>query len=197
MKSSRARRDKPDRFTNPLDISDPVAEGIWHAIQPLDRVARETEDRWGVNRLPELVTPETAQRFGQAKAKLDAAIDANDADEVARRAAVMMRGWAALVKEATELGHKPLQADAWMFTLTDGTQAALARTTADARKIAADQGGVRVYSLDEVSRIVSMLDAQGVGAVKQLFPGAEVTAVRKKIEQPPEEWWDHGDEVPF
>ncbi len=54
------------------------------------------EIKWGCDRLPGLVAPQTAAKFGSAKAKLDAAIELNVAADVARTASVMLRGWAAL-----------------------------------------------------------------------------------------------------
>ena len=58
--------------------------------------------------MPRLVSPEMAARFGSARDRLNAAIRENDGEEVAKRAAVMIRGWQALDKAATEAGCEAL-----------------------------------------------------------------------------------------
>ena len=84
------------------------AEAVTEALRPLDRVAVEIEGKWGVGRLVRLVTPDMAARFGSAKDKLNDAIRANDGEAVANRAAVLIRGWQALDKAATEAGCEAL-----------------------------------------------------------------------------------------
>jgi hypothetical protein len=92
------------------------------------------EMKWGCERLPSLVAPATASLFGSAKAKLDAAIQANDPQEVARRAAVMIRGWSKMDAEATERGHEALSPQIWSCTTSTGFKVVIARSNADAIK---------------------------------------------------------------
>jgi hypothetical protein len=40
------------------------------------------DKKWGVDRLVELVSPDMAERYGAAMAKLNAAIDARDPEQV-------------------------------------------------------------------------------------------------------------------
>ena len=94
-------RRRPDIFTDSEAHGDSVADAIHHALLPLDRAASEMEMKWGCERLPSLVSPETASLFGSAKAKLDAAIQVNDPQEVVRRAAVMIKGWSKMDSEST------------------------------------------------------------------------------------------------
>jgi hypothetical protein len=83
------------------------------ALAPLDRLAADMETRWGVGRLPSLVSPETAARFASAKRKLDLAIRAKSADTAAARATVLCRGWRVLDAEARALGHAPDDLPVW------------------------------------------------------------------------------------
>ena len=99
------RKRKPDRLMNSEEIGNVVAESVYHALRPLDEMVHQMERRWGADRLVGLVSVETAAKFGSAKAKLDAAIDANDVEAVRKKAAVMIKAWKALSDEATALGH--------------------------------------------------------------------------------------------
>jgi hypothetical protein len=47
-----------------------------YALAPFDHMAHSLDLKWGVDRLVELVSPDMAERYGSAMAKLNAAIDA-------------------------------------------------------------------------------------------------------------------------
>ena len=132
--ATKTERRRPDIFTDPEAHTDSTRDAIHHALLPLDRAASEMEMKWGCERLPSLVSPETASLFGSAKAKLDAAIQVNDPQEVVRRAAVMIKGWSKMDAEATERGHKALSPDIWSHTTSTGFKVAVARSNADAIK---------------------------------------------------------------
>ena len=57
-------------------------------------------------------------------------MEADDADEVARRASVLARGWEALDKEATAAGHQPEEVEAWLWRDEDGKPHAFVRDVA-------------------------------------------------------------------
>jgi hypothetical protein len=154
------------------------------------------EFKWGCERLPSLVSPETASLFGSAKAKLDAAIQVNDPQEVVRRAAVMIKGWSKMDAEATERGHRALSPDIWCHTTSTGFKVAVARSNADAIKsIRTDKRleGVAVYSLDEIGRILEAESYRLLDTVKKTWPEAKITKTRKK--KAPAPLFDDG--VPF
>tara|TARA_R100000656_G_C3920355_1_gene122715 strand:+ start:105 stop:695 length:591 start_codon:yes stop_codon:yes gene_type:complete len=192
--ATKTKRRRPDVFTDSEVHGDSVADAIHHALLPLDRAASEMEMKWGCERLPSLVAPATASLFGSAKAKLDAAIQANDPQEVARRAAVMIRGWSKMDAEATERGHKALSPDIWCHTTQGGLKVAIARSGAEAGKASKMESlqNVRIYSLDEIGRILDHDSLKLVNATKDVFPGAEIKKIRKKA---PASKFD--DEVPF
>ena len=182
---------RPDRLTNPHQFTSSIHEAIYHALRPLDKIAADLESLWGVDRLVSLVSPRTAARFGAAKAKLDQAIEAEDPQQVVRKAAVLMRGWAAMAEEATAAGHKPLKVEAWAWESEGGTAFTVCRSNTHAHALVkrGDIGG-RIYSLEEMCRIVEAVDKPGlIGAVKDAFPDSTVRRVR------PAE--DPDDEVPF
>ena len=194
--ATKTERRRPDIFTDSEVHGDSVADAIHHALLPLDRAASEMEFKWGCERLPSLVSPETASLFGSAKAKLDAAIQVNDPQEVVRRAAVMIKGWSKMDAEATERGHRALSPDIWCHTTSTGFKVAVARSNADAIKsIRTDKRleGVAVYSLDEIGRILEAESYRLLDTVKKTFPEAKVTKTRKK--KAPAPLFDDG--VPF
>ena len=192
--ATKTYRRKPDALTQRDGYTDPIAEGIHHSIKPLDRIATEMEIKWGCDRLVSLVSPQTAAKFGSAKAKLDAAIESNVAPDVARTAGVMMRGWTALDAEATKGGHRPLQPNIWCHTTEAGFKFAVAQGNPDALKAIIthpELEGVAVYSLDEIGRLLESASMSLVNAAKDRFPGATVKSVR----MPPA--GEMVDEVPF
>jgi hypothetical protein len=67
------------------------------------------ENRWGVDRLPELVSAETQEKYWRQVDKLNAAIESNDVDLVIKYAAGMMRAYTAMQNEARERGHDELR----------------------------------------------------------------------------------------
>jgi hypothetical protein len=175
---------KPDVFTNPSKVGDVDEEALYHALGPLDRVASEMERKWGVERLPTLVSPETASKFGSAKGKLDLALDMRIVSEVSHRAGVLIRGWYALDAEATAAGHEPMSADAWTWMSADGVPHAICFDRAarnhvtDAYQASGEK--LRAYSLEEIARIVKWFDERSIASeVKEAFPGGEITGIGK------------------
>jgi hypothetical protein len=161
-------------------------------LGPFDTAARAADLKWGVDRLPELVSPAMADRWGKAMADLNAAIASIDPDKVAQKVNACLRGFAAMDAEATAAGHQLITPDAIEFVTADGKTGALLRDDAAWPAYRALRPGVRVYTIRE---LVNALDAYGqtVSAVKDAFPDATVTAVRKPTPLETE----LNDEVPF
>ena len=174
-------RRQPDEITNSKDYGDPIADGIHHAIKPVDEIATKMELKWGCDRLPGLVSPATAAKFGSAKAKLDDAIYNNDPQAVAKRATVMVNGWKALDKEASN-NHKPFKPRIWHHTTENGFKFAIAKGNADAIKtIKTDprMENVAVYSLDEIGKLLESDKMAVVDAVKKSFKGSVIESVKQ------------------
>lgn len=121
-----------------------------YAVAPFDRACLDADQTWGVNRLPELVSPETAAKWGSALAKLNAAILAADTAETIARVNVCLRGIAAMDAEARERGHQPLAAHYWQ-TVIDGRRVAMVRESGDWPAVARELPGVTIYTLDEAA----------------------------------------------
>ena len=74
----------------------------YEALKPLDKVAAELEAKWGIEHLQSLVSPDLAMRFERARQQLDDALETDDPELTAQKAAALIRGWRALDKAATD-----------------------------------------------------------------------------------------------
>ncbi len=164
-----------------------------YALAPFDRASRAADHLWGIDRLPSLVSPATAEKFGRAIAALNAAIEANDPAVTAANAANCAKAITVMEAEARAAGHEPLPPEIWDADI-DGFRFCLIRETNDWPQAGKARPGVQVYTLREVAvALQHYRDNKFVSAVKDAFPGAEVTAVRTPT--PMEEYL--GDEIPF
>lgn len=175
----------------------PSAWAIAAALEPLDKVASEAEAGWGVGALERLVTPETAARFGSARKKLEDAVEAGEWEEVAKRAAVMIRGWQALQKEAIAAGHAPgVVYHYWAVEAEDGAKFLFVQHERDMAMAVKKFPDHQVWAMREVVRVIGAhsLEAQFGSKVKDLFPGAVV----ERVDRPPRRAKDSlDDEIPF
>jgi hypothetical protein len=162
---------------------------IGDALEPLDRVAIEMEGKWGVGRLQRLVTPEMAAKFSSAREKLNDAIRDNDLEAVVSKAAVLIRGWHALDKAATEAGHKTYPEGVWSAKHR-GTTYTICLDRADVNKVAKDAADpAHVVTLAELLLVWDEFQGKRViSETKSLFPGATVERVSIK---------DMDDDIPF
>ena len=180
---------KHDRIANPGQTTrEQIA--VDHALAPFDRAAREMDTRWGIDRLPEMVSPETAARYGRTLGSLNAAIDAEDVETAHDRAAACIRGMKAMDAEAVALGHCP---DAAPVVVLDGFDFGILLDDRQWRKAEKQHPGLRLYSLRELAVLAQAAEGNHplMAPVKDAFPGATVKAVRSKLEK------ELGDEIPF
>lgn len=185
------RQRKHDRLLNVSDTTrDEMA--VDHAVAPFDRAVRESDRIWGTDRLPELVSPETAAKYGRTVSSLNAAITANDAERVADRAAACIRGLAAMDAEARSAGHQPLRSgvivgdlDGWRFGILPDMEM---WTVAEQ-----EHPGLPCYSLREIGLLIRAAEGNHplMEAARQAFPGSEIVAIRPQRSGPPP-----NDEIP-
>jgi hypothetical protein len=168
-------------------------------LDEADQTAADMERYWGAGRLRMLVTPELREKFDRQRYLLNQAIWHGDLEAVRRESQRMVKAWLALDKVAKEAGKAPLQVWVWEVTLADGAVAAIVQSDADAGAVDAAGRAVRVYTLEEVGRLISAFPQ--VAEVKATFPGASVTAIRKQVDDPldniPDTERGLDDEMPF
>ena len=165
----------------------------------LDHLAKQMETKWGVDRLPLLVSDQLRAAFYQQKYLLDEALTSGDLALIDIQVGGMKRAWEALDQAATQSGQPILSADIWEVKLpVSGRIVAFVKTSAEAQAIA--RPDLETWTVSEIAQLIDGMD-ENVRAVKQLFPGAEVTAITKKetpsqTDEKPFDW-SKGDEIPF
>jgi hypothetical protein len=168
----------------------PPAYRIQAMVDGLDQLALAMERKWGVGRLRLLVSDFLRAKFDEQKDRFDAAIAAGEENHVAVQVEGMRRAWAALDRAAHDAGAQPLAPQVWECVLpSTGEVISLVRSAEEAHHVAREG---RVFTTAEVAILIEAL-GDGVLDVKQRFPGATVTGIRKK---PPIDW-ARGDEIPF
>ena len=152
----------------------------------LDTVSRSMEMKWGVDRLPRLVSEILSIKFEQQRNLLNEAIKSKDAARISKQSEGMRRAWIALDQAATADGHRPLPEAVWTAKHKSGDIVTVYRDDAQLVDIAA-AGGVS-FTLEELVRLIPA----DVLVAKKEFHGIKVTDVRDK--QSDEEL---NDEIPF
>ncbi len=168
---------RPKRKPDPIfgDRKPPLKNGmqIGAALASLDATARAMELKWGVGRLPEIVSQETALKFGGVQDALNELLDAaEDVPSIAAVAASLQRGWLALDAEATQLGIQPIAPVGWCFRI--GAQSAvMARTDADAAAIRAIDPQANVWTLEKAGNAIHALMTRDAPAIAEIFDKPE------------------------
>lgn len=169
------RQRKHDRLITPGASANEIAADF--AAAPFDKAMRDAERVWGIERLPELVAPATAAKFGKAMAVLNEALASGNSDAAAAAAANCVKGITVMEAEARAAGHQQINPDFWEYDL-DGFRFLVIRDMAEWPAAAEQRPGMTIYSLREVANALQHYGGM-VAAVKDAFPGAQVAAVRK------------------
>jgi len=152
------------------------------AVDGADFAAIECEAYWGCGRLRLLVDETLRAKFDRQRFLYAKAIQTGELVDVQREAARMTLAWRTLDKAARAAGHSARPPEVWEVTLPDGTVALLARTTEDLKAIRPEGRRCAAYTLDEIGRLLAGFPA--LAKAKQVWPGAEVTTVRTRIDDP-------------
>lgn len=186
------RQRKGDRLLNPGTSQAEIR--CDYALAPLDRLALDMDMVWGIDRLPELVSPDTAEKYGFSIGKLNAAVNDTNPEDVKAWAAVCMRGLLAMDAEARKLGRKPAAGNYTEHEI-DGWKFAILHDGAEWKTAKAARTDLQFFTLREVGVALKASGATHpiVDEIKNHFPTAKVTAIRPrtKLEQ------DLDDEIPF
>jgi len=177
------RQRKGDRLLNP-DAS--KAEVVCdYAVAPMDRLARQLEEKWGVDRLPELVSVETAQKYGSALAKLNAALEEGDPAEVAKRAQVCVRGLKVMNDEAEAAGQPQASAEYWEYEL-DGFKFGILKDEAHWMTCKDARPDLRFFTMREIGVALRALkiDNPIFAEVKKHFPASQITSIAERASEP-------------
>tara|TARA_R110000868_G_scaffold25149_12_gene98250 strand:+ start:69 stop:638 length:570 start_codon:yes stop_codon:yes gene_type:complete len=188
------RKGKADRVLHPgASTHDIVCD---YACGPFDEAARRMDRKWGIDRLPELVTPEMAAKFGKAIAALNASIDANDPEAVQQNAQNCIKGFAAMDAAAEASGAPKADPSVWEYD-HDGMKFAVIRDDRAWPALKAARPDLLFFTMREVANALKAynLTGENVVAIKTHFPGAQITKVENA--KLPVNWDLGGDEIPY
>ena len=174
------RQKKDDRILHKGATANEIRADL--SLAPFDKAVREMDKRWGVDRLPELVSVESAAKWGKAVAGLNGAIDAQDPDKVKFWVEVCLRGLTAMDAEAVALGRPVSDPMIWEHEY-EGTIYGIIEDGREWPAAYAKRPGMAIYTLREVAVALHAHKNGLVNAVKLSFPGAEIKAIRRKPEE--------------
>lgn len=155
-----------------------AGEWCWHPHDrsPLDALVHELEKKWGIGRLPILVSPETAAKVDAARARHAAGPTAQHSQ--ADLDAMMARAWRAMDAEAVQRGASPLPPAVYEIPLEGcpGAVAALCLDDEHAQVVQlrakAEGRAVSTWTIAEVVRVIQAHSI--VNGIKDKWPGAVV-----------------------
>jgi hypothetical protein len=171
------RKKKEDRILSKGATAEEIRADL--SLAPFDHAAREMDKRWGVDRLPELVSPESAAKWGKAMAGLNGAIDAKDPDKVKFWVEICLRGMQAMDAEAVAMGRPVSDPMIWEHEY-EGVVYGIIEDGREWPAAYAKRPGIAIHTMREVAVALHEHRNGLVNAVKLAFPGAEVKAVRRK-----------------
>ncbi len=170
------------------------------AIERLDEVASRMERKWGVGRLPKLVSVDLAEKFERQKGKLDAAITeeatggsmANTEYEAGR----MVNAWVALDAAAEAAGADLASSKYLTARMSDGRFLVICSDPDGMGHYLRQNSGTAaaVWTMGEVASVLEGFDL--VNRTKHLFEGAIIEEVRVDSTKPRVNW-ARGDELPL
>jgi len=170
------RQKKDDRILHKGATANEIRADL--SLAPFDKAVREMDKRWGVDRLPELVSVESAAKWGKAVAGLNGAIDAQDPDKVKFWVEVCLRGLTAMDAEAVALGRPVSDPMIWEHEF-EGTVYGIIEDGREWPAAYAKRPGIAIHTMREVAVALHAHRNGLVNAIKLSFPGAEVKAVRR------------------
>jgi len=173
------RQKKEDRVLHKGATADEIRCDL--SLAPLEAATAEADKVWGVDRLPELVSVESAAKWGKAMAGLNGALDAKDPDKVKFWVEVCLRGLQAMDAEATAAGVPVADPMIWEYEY-EGTVVGIIEDGRQWPAAYAKRPGIAIHSMREVAVALHEHRNGLVNAVKLAFPGAEVKRVRGKPE---------------
>jgi len=176
------RQKKSDRILHGSQSKDAIM--CDYALAPVDRLAIQMDEKWGIDVLPELVSVSMSQKYGSAVAKMNAAVEAGDVEECRKRCEVVIRGLQAMDAEAERIGAQRASTDVWEVEI-DGKLFGVMKDGRSWRTIKKQRPELELLTLREVGLAYSWFRDNWAGelekAAKQSFPGAEIVDIKGKL----------------
>lgn len=164
-------------------------------LAQVDQVVNDIETKWGYGRLKKLTGYELYEKWQSQRDKFNKAFEIGKIVDIRVHGAAMIKAWQALDRAATESGYEPLP-PLWLeHKLEDGKIVAIANCDTGSKEAKKNLDGrdVIVYNIQDAAAIIASFwdrETDAIAkAVQEQFPGARITAARRK--EPLE------DELPF
>lgn len=148
-------------------------------LGPFDQAVREMDRKWGVDRLPEIVAPESAAKWGKAMAGLNDAINSEDSDKVKFWVEVCLRGLKAMDDEAIKSGQPISDPMIWEYK-HEGQTYGIIEDGRHWPAAYAKRPGLVIFTMREAAIALHAHRNGLVEAVKLAFPGAEISGIKNK-----------------
>lgn len=194
VKRQRKKDDAEGQWFAPAMYGDKRAEVVRAAVNSVDKVARDLEMKWGIGKLEELAPPKLAVGFEQARQNFQDAAQGDDHNRLVDKANNLIKGWQTLEASALKRGHKPTDAEVWFAIAPEDVgeyKFAIVKHGSDAAIVDRDVYP-RVYTLDEVARIIHNFENSMVRKAKEVFPDSTITKIgNNENKEPP------NDPIPF
>lgn len=157
---------------------------------PFDEATRRMDRKWGIDRLPDLVSVATAEKWGGALAKLNAAIQSGDVAETRSRVEVCLRGLTTMDAEATAAGQPTADPTVWECE-HDGHRFGIIADITMWQSASDKRPDLQIVGIKEVAVAIHALrnSLPAIDEMRKAFPGATITAIRPKQ--------DMEDEIPY
>lgn len=188
------KRKRPDRMTAPDLAARKSAFVIDELLKPVTARKSRADQKWGMDRLAELVPTDWAMAFGMAVEMLEQSLLAEEPDPklVAEKADNLIRAYDALDKIADDSGAERPPEMTWHMQV-NGRSAILALDRASMHEAMQRRPDALIYTVEEIERLLELRSMDLVNKAKEVFPGAEVIAVKEPT--PLERELE--DEIPF
>ena len=186
---SKFKRENPGRAGG-IDYGKPTP---WHkshgmylagqgAVDEVDALAIDMNHKWGTGRLWMRVTADWRLKFDRQSFLFNQALWHGELEDILRESRRMCAAWRKLDALAEEVGAAKLHPQIWEVELIDGRVIAIVRDNEAAEAVDASGRLMEVYTLGEIARLIHAFPS--LVKAKQVFPGATVAEVRKKIGSP-------------
>lgn len=193
VKRTRKHSDAEESWKAPAMWSDKRSEVVRAAVNSVDKIARDLECKWGIGKLEELAPPKLAVAFEQARQNFSDAANGDDHNYLVQKANNLIEGWKALERSALKNGRNPADEDVWYAIAppdVGGKAFAIVKHSSDAAAVDRNKYP-RVYSLDEVARILAKFEIPLIEEIKTVFPNSKVTKIGSNSKD------DFNDPIPF
>jgi hypothetical protein len=156
---------KPGQLPPPVEVKFPESEfsRFFKArMVELDRVKREHEDRWGVNRVIALVDVEFRIKVWKQAERVWEAAGTEDFGRLAAACDGMVRAYRAMDQWATDEGIAPVEVKAIEWEMADGSVMVVVQGEADAVRYQRTRTDVQDRHIWSMAELVTMLEG-GIG----------------------------------